>query len=57
MLGKNGGGLSGAGTVEIELIPEEPLEPGVYEDPQNANAEHHGGATNFGNDAKLCHNS
>jgi glucose/arabinose dehydrogenase len=32
-------------------------EPGselvVYEDPQDANAEHHGGALNFGNDGKL----
>ena len=25
----------------------------LYEDPQNANAEHHGGALNFGNDGKL----
>ena len=33
-----------AGTLEIELISEEPLEPGVYEDPQNANAEDHGSA-------------
>ena len=25
----------------------------LYEDPQDANAEHHGGALNFGNDGKL----
>jgi glucose/arabinose dehydrogenase/chitodextrinase len=25
----------------------------LYEDPQNANAEHHGGAINFGNDGKI----
>ncbi len=25
----------------------------LYEDPQNANAEHHGGAVNFGNDGKI----
>jgi glucose/arabinose dehydrogenase len=25
----------------------------IYQDPQNANAEHHGGALNFGNDGKL----
>ncbi len=25
----------------------------IYEDPQNANAEHHGGAINFGNDGKI----
>ena len=25
----------------------------IYQDPQDANAEHHGGALNFGNDGKL----
>jgi hypothetical protein len=33
-----------AWTLEIELISEEPLGPGVYEHPQNAKAEHHGSA-------------